>query len=315
MRVVLAPPRPYGAIAALVAALMLNALAVATRTPLLVPLSVLPAAIGLALLLSGERRFHARFTATALEIARPPQTIPYATILEVRPVIALGVAQPRPFAIEVVHQRGGLLIPFPLSVPSARVYAFLRGLLPERPERNLPPALLAYQSEQERTFGAERVWSYGGRRGPLSHTPPALQPLGLGCLFAGLAWIAVPLFRASEAAWYVAGTLALFLGSLLLVVAAAHRAKRAAAQPRVVGGVGLVISPVGLAMEQGTLKGLLTWQEIRKVSTQPAGAAFTATRDRTPGISLEVEGATIRITDSYDRPLQEIHDHIVQYWR
>lgn len=38
-------------------------------------------------------------------------------------------------------------------------------------------------------------------------------------------------------------------------------------------------------------------------------------REHAPGISIEVEGATFRITDSYDRHLGEIHDHILQYWR
>ena len=34
-----------------------------------------------------------------------------------------------------------------------------------------------------------------------------------------------------------------------------------------------------------------------------------------PGIAVEVEGATFAITDSYDRPLSEIHERILKYWR
>jgi hypothetical protein len=34
-----------------------------------------------------------------------------------------------------------------------------------------------------------------------------------------------------------------------------------------------------------------------------------------PGIAVEVEGATFVITDSYDRPLSEIHERILKYWR
>jgi hypothetical protein len=314
-KVVLVPPRPYAAIAALGAAVALVALAVAVRAPFLVPLSLLPAALGLGLLLSGGRRFHARFTATALEIARPPEAIPYATILEVRPVIPLEKSRTPSFAIEVVHRGGSLLIPPTLSVPSARVYAFLRGLLPERPERHLAPALAAYQREQEQSFGADRVSCYGGRRGPLRHPPAWLPAVGKACLIAGLAWIAVPLFRSSEPGWYAAGGSLLILGGVLLAIERTYRTKGAAAQARVPGGAGLVISPVGLAMEQGALNGLLTWQEIRGISTKPPGGAFGTTRDTRPGISIEVEGATFRITDSYDRPLQEIHDRLLQYWR
>lgn len=52
----------------------------------------------------------------------------------------------------------------------------------------------------------------------------------------------------------------------------------------------LVVTP---ALSRG---GHLTWQQIRKVS-------------------VKVEGATFVITDTYDRPLSEIHERIVKYWR
>ena len=76
----------------------------------------------------------------------------------------------------------------------------------------------------------------------------------------------------------------------------------------------IVISPLGLAMEQGPLNGHLTWQQIRKVSAQVPNKGITVTRVA-PGIAVEVEGATFVITDSYDRPLSEIHERIVKYWR
>lgn len=264
-RVALVPPRPYVAIAGLTFAVLLNVLAVVLKASFLAPLSILPAGIGLSLLLSGERRFRARFTPTALEIARPQQTIPYATILEVRPVVPLGAARPRSFAIEVVHRAGGLLIPPSLSVSSTRVYTFLRGLLQEKTARDLPPALLAYQREQEQTFGAERVWSYGGRRGPFRHPPAWWRAVGTACPFIGLAWIAVPFVRPSGPVWYFAGTVVILVGVALLVAEGAQRAKRTAAPARSARPAGLVISPVGLAMEQDALTGHLTWQEIRKV--------------------------------------------------
>ncbi len=46
---------------------------------------------------------------------------------------------------------------------------------------------------------------------------------------------------------------------------------------------------------------------------KPSG--FAGAREQAPAIVLEVEGAAIAITDSYDRPLPEIHDRILRYWR
>jgi hypothetical protein len=77
----------------------------------------------------------------------------------------------------------------------------------------------------------------------------------------------------------------------------------------------MVITPLGLALQQGALSGHHTWQEIRKVSLRQKPTGFTAGHEPAPAIALGVEGATISITDSYDRPLGEIHDRIAKYWR
>ena len=34
-----------------------------------------------------------------------------------------------------------------------------------------------------------------------------------------------------------------------------------------------------------------------------------------PAIAVEVEGATFVITDTYDRPLSEVQERILKYWR
>ncbi len=310
-RVSLMPPAPRAALACLIGAVALGVvIALAGGTEIL-PVAILPLAVGVCLLFGEDRRFLARFTPSAVDIARPPQSIPYSSILEVRPLAPLGAQRPRSFPIQVVHQRGCVVFPATLSAPSERVYAFLRGHLPEKAPRALPTALATYEREQEQSFGADRVFCYGGRRGPYRHDAAQWSATGKGLLITAAAWGALAFFRPGAGGWYVGAGLALVIGGVCL--AAAWGSRRGAA-PTNTAGAALVISPLGLAMEQDSLSGHLTWQQIRKVSTQVPGKGITVTKVA-PGIAVEVEGATFVITDSYDRPLSEIHERIMKYWR
>jgi hypothetical protein len=70
----------------------------------------------------------------------------------------------------------------------------------------------------------------------------------------------------------------------------------------------LVVSPAGLALAQGDLKGELRWKELRKVKLRERG---TTGQRR---IEMRVEGAQIDIMDLYDSPISEIHRQIMHYW-
>ena len=281
----------------------------------MVPFAVLPLVVGLCLLFGGDRRFLARFTPAAVEIARPAQSIPYASILEVRPIAPLGASRPRSFPIEVVHQQGSVMFPATLSAPSERVYAFLRGQLPETAAAR-PAGGAGHLSARA---GAEL------RRGPrllLRRPARALPPRrrragarsGKGLLITAVFWAVLAFVRPGAGGWYAGAGLA--AGHRRRCAWSRRGAGPAAASTRTrSSGAALVISPLGLAMEQGPLNGHLTWQQIRKVSVQVPGKGITVTRTVTPGIAVEVEGATFVITDSYDRPLSEIHERIVKYWR
>ena len=310
-RVSLVPPAPRAALGCIAGAIAVGAGSAVAGAHEIVPLAALPLIIGLCLLFGGDRRFLARFTPGAVEIARPAQSIPYASLLEVRPIAPLGAARPRAFPIEVVHQGGSVVFPATLTAPSERVYAFLRGQLPERPPRVLPAALATYQREQEQSFGADRVFCYGGRRGPYRHDAARWSAVGWGLLITAAVWAALAFVRPGAEGWYVGAGLALVIGGVCLVAAWSGRR---GVDPYKTSGAALVISPLGLAMEQGPLNGHLTWQQIRKVSAQVPGKGITVSKVE-PGIAVEVEGATVVITDSYDRPLSEIHERIVKYWR
>src|SRR5258708_3617361 len=195
-------PRPGRAVTCLVVGVGIIALGVAGGLPTLVPLAACPLAIGSCLFFIGERRFQARFAPDALDISRPRQTIPYRSILEVRPLGPPGKPRPHSFPIQVVHARGGIVIPPRLTAPSERVYAFLGSFVPERLPRILPPALEDYRVEQEGTFGADRVWCYGGRRGTDLPRVRGLRAPAARFPLPALGWVGLPLPRPGGPGWW-----------------------------------------------------------------------------------------------------------------
>ena len=281
----------------------------------LVPVAIAPLALGASLLIVGERGFRARFTPTGMEIANPRYTIPYSSVLEVRPLVPADRPRPDFFPIQVVHTRGTVVIPARLTLSSERVYSFLRGFLADR-RPTLPAALEAYRVEQEASFGPEKVWSYAGRGGQDRPHARNLRAIGVGLLVTAVVWAVIPMRRTDETAWWIgAGVMALAGAAVLIQDASRQRSERSA-QAAVPRTAALVIAPLGLAVEQGGMTRHLTWQQIRKVSVNSGGAAFSWSRAHAAaGIVLEVEGVSIVLTDSYDRPLSEIHDRILRYWR
>jgi len=308
-------PPAKGALALLAGGAALAALGMALGVPALVPVAIAPLAIGACLLIVGERGFQARFTPTGMEIAHPRQTITYSTLLEVRPLVPADRPRPDFFPIQVVHTLGAVIIPARLTLSSERVYSFLRGFLADR-RPTLPAALDAYRVEQEGSFGPEKVWCYAGRGGRDRPQARNLRAIGAGLVVTAAAWAVIPLRRTDEPGWWMASGAIAFVGAAVLVQDVSGRRRETSARPLSQTTAALVIAPLGLAVEQGAMTGHLTWQEIRNVSvrTGRAGLAWSAAQTL-PGIVLEVEGASIVLTDSYDRPLSEIHDRILRYWR
>ena len=306
-------PPARAALAVLAAGACLGLLGMATGVSALVPAAIAPLAIGASLLIVGERAFRARFTQAGMEIAHPRQTIAYSTLIEVRPLVPADRPRPDSFPIQVTHTRGALVIPARLTLSSERVYAFLRGFLADR-RPTLPSALEAYRVEQEGSFGPEKVWCYAGRTGGDRSPARTLRAVGAGLLATGAVWAAIPLRRTEEPGWWVAAGAATGVGIVLLIQDAYRQ--RGTSGPAANTTAALVIAPLGLAVQQGGMTGHLTWQQIRKVSVRSGRATVAFSSAQTaPGIVLEVEGASIVLTDSYDRPLSEIHDRIRRYWR
>ncbi len=287
----------------------------ALRETWLLLLAIPPAALGLTRALWRVPPVSVRLGEQGLDVTGPRRlSIRYGEMLEVWPIgppVAAGQPLPAAFAIEIVHTRGRLRLP---ATSPRDLYAFLRGRLPicilSGP---LPPALADYRRQHEASFGAERVFAWRTRRGPLVPDRTAALQCALALGVTIVLWLAAAAALPALRAGLIAASLAAaIVGPLGLLVAWSVRRQAASAMTT---NAALVVTPVGLALQQGTLAGQIAWQEIQRVEWSGRSFLYAQPADAQQGVRLVVAGAAICIQDVYDRPLQEIHERILAYWR
>ena len=275
-------------------------------------LTVLPAAIGFTLLIVRDRPFSAALSAEGIEIEEPLLTLPYQAI---QAVLMPGKPGRARAPIQLIHSEGVVRIPARINVRSGDLFDFLIDQLPPTNPQALPAALTKYYAEQEELFGPERVFTFRAR------TSRKVPQRGVGLAvcgatgLAGLIWIAAGAFLANEdtAPWIAFGILLAIFSGLFAQFFLFH-----ASEPRIPNwqASGLVISPAGLALVQGDLRGELRWDELRdiRLGTRPGFFEFQPWGAYACGIRLIIEGASITIMDVYDRPLALIRQRLRAYW-
>ncbi|MBI1914913.1 MAG: hypothetical protein HYS12_09285 [Planctomycetes bacterium] len=311
-------PFPWGVLVFVLLGVALVVLAVLVRTYEVAVGACLPFLIALALGVRRERVLGFELTETAIEVHDPPQTIPYESLESLIALARPGDPDkkgPRHYPIDVVHENGTLHIPARLDVSSDKVFSFLLSTFSESGSSHVSAALRGYRDEQTATFGPERVWSYRARSNLGTRAPGRGMAMSLGILLAGIVWVVAGIVIKQEG-WIIAGIGVGLLGGLLILV---DRSQPSRPHSRRIKGwqkACLVISPVGIALSQGDLKGEMRWDELRdmKLKTPP----HTFQYGHHPfgwGILLSFEGAQISIADIYDRPLPIIYRQMRDYWR
>lgn len=309
---------PVATLLCLVAALLLLVGAVVVRN--LHPALVAGPFLVLALFcfLAQPRRVVLHFTEEGIEVARPvAEFIAYDAIETLRPFgrshnfRAEGKER---FAFNVVHSGGVLHVPARLNVSSEAVLQFLDSQLPRRNDPDLPSSLRQHAERETERFGKRKVTAYSARAhlGYRTGFRNGVAYLGfvLACgvlLLSGGILSAQPNSRPDDAAGYIAAGLLVgifgSLGWLVIRLLVGHGGVRGIRQWQ---RSGLVISPSGLALEQGDLTGELEWEEIRDVKLD-ARQRF--------GILVRIEGANILIADLYRAPLSHLLEAIRDNWR
>jgi hypothetical protein len=289
-------PFPHGAVLWLVAAAACVAIAFATRQPNWAVFAILPAALSGAMFVAQPDEFHATFTDQAVMLNSGQGLVPY---LEIR---RIWIANRGGKAVYVIHDQGVLRIPGTTDASAQQVYDFLTGMRPEQPYPEVHGAVHSYLQNQAEAFGADKVWAHAARTPRHEVEGNQGKAIVHAMIATMIAWV-VAAAALQQPGWIVA---VVFLVLITLVVQLVRGAFSSTAQ-----GVknwqesSLVISPAGLALAQGDLKGELRWRELRDVKLRGSS------RKR---IELRVEGAQIYIMDFYESPISEIHQQIVHYW-
>ncbi len=298
--------------------------AVATESPHWAVFAILPLLIALALMLSSEPVTRFEITESGLSFEEPEVVfVPFA---DLQGLTAADSAGRERFAIQVYHSGGVVGIPARIDVSSKDLYQFLLSRLPPVPEPNpdeLPAALRKFVAEQIETFGPEKVQVYLARRYPPVRSNHKAVAVSWAVAFTGLLWgvaggVLVALYANPPAKdesgfiWIGFGIL-LFLFGLLFALVASRKGTIA----RVPGWDKscVVISPGGIALSQGSLKGKMRWEELREIDFPARPRLGLATAGGVAqGIGLLVEGAYLVIADYYNRPLSWIHRQLTAYW-
>jgi hypothetical protein len=287
--------------------------------------------VGLVLSLTRPPQVEFSLTPKGIDVRRPdPVLIPWDDLEGVATEDTRDPQRSTQFRIYLFHRGGTFTLPARLSVPSDKVYHFLDRQLPPQSADKIPAALREYLDQNRETFGPERVWWFHAR--PALPRPPRKRAWWLvGALaLSAVVWIVAGSGKREHAAWVVLGSLLMLVTiiSFFVVLAASQNPNARIAGWR---RSGLVIAPVGLALVQGDLQGVMRWDELTRIRYHDAQPSLFATivgvlligwlwflirsRAGRHGLVLHFHGGQIRIADIYDRPLPEICHRLESYWQ
>jgi hypothetical protein len=206
----------------------------------------------------------------------------------------------------VFHRAGTFEIPPSSDRSTQALREFLESVMPPRTRPIVHGAIANYLDSQTATFGDERVWAYAAEERAGRKDGRLARSIYIALAITAVAWIVAGIVS-KDPGWYGA---AVFLGVVALIVLLV-RTSTYGIESRIKNWreSSLVVSPAGIALVQGDLKGELRWRELVDVQYK---AGPSAARRK---IQLKVQGASIEIMDFYDTPLSEIHERIASFWK
>lgn len=293
---------PWGAIIWFAVAVGCVAISISTHRYHMAVVAILPASLGLILFLRRSPEFHADIAQSEIIVHSSNETIRFMDIEKIwcpgdhllnGPLI-------------VFHRGGTLQIPANSCRSTQSLGSFLESVKPPTARVVVHGAIANYLDSQIATFGEERVWAYAAAERIRQTNGGLARSIYIALAITAFAWIVTGIVT-KDGGWFGAtAMLALIALITLLIRISSHGIDSRIKNWR---ESSIVITPLGLALVQGELKGELRWREL--VDVQYRGSASAARRM----IQLKVEGARIDIRDIYDAPLSEIYDRITTFWR
>jgi hypothetical protein len=295
----------FGAIFWALVGLALLAFAVKDKNIHQALFAALPICVAGGLWIAAGKRFQAIVGEDRLQFHQPRYSLPYE---EIRAVRYHGSARDRNESLAIDTRRGTIALPGKVNLPLDRLHVFLSARIAPQTAAEPHPEMANYVQAQRDTFGPERVEVYRARKKP-SFAPFRLAGRGvyvsLGAMLAGTFWVAASfaIDHKDRIAWTIWGFLLLCFGGIFCY----YFKQKTGAQSKIArenADACLVISPLGIAMIQGDMRGKLHWDEIRKVVAPGKGRGFQVRAVQ--GLRIFVEGSEIQVLDIYDRSLSEI---------
>jgi hypothetical protein len=280
---------PFGVLYLMIASGCIGA-AFAKKLPGVGIVAVLPALLGLALMLVRLRGFSVELRSDGL--LRCFQRV-------------WRTGKSKSATISVLHRSGKLIIPPCKGVPIDQLFDFLRQMIPADELPFVDDSLRAYLAAQAATFEADRVSTFNANSTPLQRSRK-LSAMIAAALMTSIVWTIAAMVL-HDLLW-TGGAVLLFMNTMLIywlrrMITVKHIGIKQWKKSS------LVIAPVGLAMIQGDLEGELLWDELRDLKFN------NSISPRHRRIELRIDGAKIFVPDIYDTPVAEIHRRIEHYWK
>ncbi len=268
------------------------------------------ATVASALMMARERPFSMQLNATDLMVGDSFESIPLASFKSV--TAEKSTSGNGQFPIFVTHAGGLLTIPASINDSSTAVYEFLCNNFESNVTANIPLALKDYADEQFATFGDEKVYCFSAREtiAPRPHRP-RLRAFSLGMVVGGVLWLLAGIVTPE---WFAGGVVVVVFGFLFFLLTFAQPATGTQHIKNWRNSF-LIVSPAGIGLVQGPLKGKLRWDELRRVKLNEKVKSFRlSAASAQKGILLDVTGSQIVIADIYNEPLFNVHQKIMGYY-
>jgi hypothetical protein len=298
--------------------------------------AILPGTVAIALWMTRVKEIEGYLGEEGIVLTSPSMLIPYKSIRQIDAPLDPYKPLPPSFRINVHHDWGVLRIPDAPDINSAGIFEALISLSSLSGSRTTNAFLHPYISRHEITFGGERIWTFATAPafGKDVHRGRPGRAIALAMLVTSLTWFAVAMVVPADLASAFGG-----LGGFLLIISLLSLLIGWAVRRPNQTGIknwqesSIAITPVGLALIQGDVKGELLWDQLRNVKIKIKGTNYenyylpddpterlfwrlNRKTIRSPRyLILVVEGATIIVPDFYDRPLMLIYDRILRYWK
>jgi hypothetical protein len=323
------PGPPIGAMLWAVAAVVSAALAVLFEITALFAAAAIFGVIAITLLASRERPFAARLDESGISLLHTGEFVPYAKIESLAAGPSLSAKNPHQYAIDLHTAKATVRVPAAIDVATPDLERFLRSHLPPRIVAVPDPDVDEFLNRQIEQFGAQQVFWSGPARDPANLTRVSVRRAWLACLLAGVVVLIVGVAMLESrdrgpgnrrdldhyTGVIVVGAVSLIVGLLGLLI---HISLTRRSHPKLKNFElsSLVVSPLGIALRQGDLKGELKWEEIRGIKlprNKPLSLQLAASRSRssisTTARSSKSRNACARwggcrgkLTEGNDRP-------------